>query len=145
MELFNKIPNGKILIQGSIRRDATKWFSIPFCIAKGPCGYVGYIVLLNNFNTHRKASDEDLDDMFPDNSLIRSNGIGNGLERPFYVGNKVIGFDSGMMVTQLELFPEFTNVETFEQFAKRVVNNAMKAYDLTMPQGYDTGMQGELF
>jgi hypothetical protein len=145
LAVFNKIPIGKILIQGSIRRDAAKWFSVPFCIARGPFGYVGYIVLLNNFNTHRKATDEILDDLFPDNSLLSYDGIVKGLEIPYYVGNRIIGFDSGMMSLQLELFPGLINVETFEQFVKRVVNNAMKAYDITMPQGYGTETQGELF
>jgi hypothetical protein len=147
-ELYNSLPVGKILIEGSIRRNTDTWYSVPFCIAKGPTSYIGYIVLLAKVNSQNTAFDDILDRIFPSNTLITSNGV-TGLERPYYIGHRVVGFDSGGFNPGTQLsFPEYhiptIPGETFDVFCTRVVTNAMVAYNKGWTTNFDRTDQLEI-
>ena len=145
--LYNLLPVGKILIEGSIKKDTDTDYSVPFCIAKGPLSYIGYIVLLRDIHSQSTAFNDILDEIFPENVIMASNGISTSLERLYYIGHRVVGFDSGIIneplgfgTDSIPLFneessswsnlPSVQSGECFNTFCKRVVRNAIKAYDI---------------
>ena len=103
--------------------------------------------MLRDIHSQSTAFNDILDEIFPENVIMASNGISTSLERLYYIGHRVVGFDSGIIneplgfgTDSIPLFneessswsnlPSVQSGECFNTFCKRVVRNAIKAYDI---------------